>query len=128
MSVSNCTKMQQTLSQNFGLDLPVCQKKKKMMQLINESGKHRHHATLPSSITVYFAPKDSNNDLLKYSVDICKHGWKSRINFFLHLIQKFFFFSYFHVDSRHAIKQLSCLIISYKYTTISSEHSLMLLV
>lgn len=55
-----------TLSQNFGFDPSVDGvKKKKKIQLINESGKHRLHATLVQSITVYFAPKTSNNDLLK---------------------------------------------------------------
>lgn len=40
--------------------------KQNMMRLINESGKHGYHATLAWSITVYFAPKYSNNDLLKH--------------------------------------------------------------
>lgn len=42
---------------------------RKIMRLINESGKHRYHATLARSTTVYFAPKKPNHDLLKRTAE-----------------------------------------------------------
>lgn len=84
---------------------------RKIMRLINESGKHRYHATLARSTTVYFAPKKPKIMIYWNALrNVCKHGWRSGRTF----IPRDYFLTLMGILC-HAVEQPSCLIISYNY-------------
>lgn len=83
----------------------------KMMRLINESGKHRYHATLARSTTVYFAPKSLKSWFIE---TLCRTSASKAGDPGEHLFRRDYFLTLMGILC-HAIEQPSCLIIRYNF-------------